>query len=113
MLEHESDIPLADRVGERVLAIELNLALVRPVEARDDAKERRLARSGWAEQSEQFSRLDVEIDIAERGERSEAFRGIDNGDTHGINPWRLLLRVRLSQSGSRARAAPAARRPRR
>src|SRR5262249_18521838 len=62
MLEHESDVALAHRARQRILAVELHLALVRPFEAGDDAQERRLARARWPEQRQELARAHLELD---------------------------------------------------
>ena len=86
MLEHEADIALADAVRQRVLAVELHLALVGPFEARDDAQQRGLARAGRPEQRDQLARADVELDLLERGEVAEALGDVADGDLHRFNP---------------------------
>jgi hypothetical protein len=50
VLEHETDMALADAAGEGILAVELNFALVRPIEAGDDAQQRGLAGARGSEQ---------------------------------------------------------------
>ncbi len=90
MLEHEADIALADAVRQRILAVELHLAFVRPLEARDDAQQRRLARTGRTEQRDQFAGADIELDLVERGEIAEAL-----GDVEDRDPHRLFLRGAL------------------
>ena len=97
MLEHEADMALADAAGKRIHAVELHLAVVRPVEPGDNAQQRGLARSGRAEQRQELAGVDLQIDPVQRREVAEPFADIDRGDLHGDilrrggiqeSPWR-------------------------
>ncbi len=82
MLEHETDMALADAAHERVLAVEADLTFVGPVEAGDDAQHRGLARARGAEQRHELARGDLEIDMVERGEGAEASGHVVQRDLH-------------------------------
>jgi hypothetical protein len=43
VLEHEADLPFAGAANERILAVEIDLARVGPVEPCDDPQQRGLA----------------------------------------------------------------------
>ncbi len=58
MLEHEADMALARALRQRVLAVEGDLAGIRPVETGDDPQQRGLARAGRAEQRQQLAVVD-------------------------------------------------------
>ena len=66
MLEHESDMALAGAAGERIFAVERNLAGIRPVEPRDDPQQRGLARARRPQQRQQFAVGDLQVDAVER-----------------------------------------------
>ena len=82
MLEHESDMALAGAAGERVFAVERNLAGIRPVEPGDDPQQRGLARARRPEQRQQFAVGDLQIDAVERGERAELLHDILDFNRH-------------------------------
>ena len=93
-----------ERVARRAqlhgLAVQLERPLVRAVEARDDVRERALARAVLAEQRVHLAGVDLEIDAGVRDDAGEALRdapqrhrGSRSGDAAGvvhartISPW--------------------------
>src|SRR5258705_809011 len=108
ILEHETDVALAYATRQRILTVEMHFALVGPVQAGDDTKQRGLARAGWTEQCDQFARVNVEIDVVEGGEGPEAPGHLVQGDLHQFTPLRRGLPASLWQRASPAPAAPAA-----
>ncbi len=91
MLEHEADAALAGAARQCVLAVEADLAAVRPVEAGDDAQQRRLAGARRAEQRQQLAVCDLQIDAVERRET-------------GRTAWRCCWTSMLIGSSSRPAA---------
>ena len=75
VLVHHPD-PVLDRVGGRVqddrLALEEDLALVRPVEPVDDVHQRRLAGAVLAEQGVHLAAAELEVDAVVRDDAGEA-----------------------------------------
>ncbi len=82
VLEDEPDAALLRGERGRVLAGEQDLAAVRPLEARDDPEQRRLARPGGAEQRGQRPAFDLDRDIVERLEVTEALRDVADLNAH-------------------------------
>ena len=82
MLEHEPDMTLAGAVGQRVLAIERNVARIGPVEAGDDPQQRGLARTGRPEQRQQFAIADPQVDMIERGKAAEFLHDVPDFNRH-------------------------------
>ena len=82
VLEHESDMALAGAVGERVLAVERNLAGIGPVQPGDDPQQRGLARARRPEQRQQLAVGDLEIDVVERGKRAELLHDVPDFNRH-------------------------------
>ncbi len=63
VLEHRVDVPLVRRAIRDVGAVELHLACVGALEARDDPERRRLPGARRAEKREELSAPDLEIDV--------------------------------------------------
>ena len=82
VLEHESDMALAGSAGERILAVERNLAGVGPIQPGDDAQQRGLARTRRPEQRQQFAIGDLQIDAVERGKCAESLDDIFDFNRH-------------------------------
>src|SRR5581483_6715920 len=82
MLEHEADAPSLHRQPRRVFFAELDLTGVDALETCDRAQQRGLARSRRAEQRDQLAGSDVEIDVAQGAERSEALAHVPDMDVH-------------------------------
>ena len=61
---------------QRILAVERNLAGVRPIQPRDDPQQRGLARTRRPEQRQQFAIVDLQIDVVERGKGAEFLHDI-------------------------------------
>ena len=71
MLEHESDVAFLHRKARDVVVAEDHLAAVGKLEAGDEAQERGLAGPRRPEQRQQFSRTDIEADVAQHVRRVE------------------------------------------
>ena len=82
MLEHEADMALAGAARERILAVEGDLAGIRPVEAGDDPQQRGLAGARRPEQRQQLAVADLQIDIVERGELAEFLDDVFDFNRH-------------------------------
>ena len=102
VLEDEADLPLADRLVGRVLAVKVDRALIGRLQPGDDAQQRGLARSRGAEQRHQLAARDVETHVVERDEVAERLAQVADLDAHAA----ILSR---SDVGVRERP-PAARR---
>src|SRR5690606_29129182 len=98
------DRPVIGRHTGHVLAVDLDAAGGRGLEARQHAQQRRLARTGTAEQTEQLGLEDIERHVV-HGEDVTEFLGdipdADKGCRFLVAPWpriggQLLLRLRLS-----------------
>jgi hypothetical protein len=94
VLEHEPDVPLLGRQPGRVVALDLDGALIRQLEPRDDPQQRRLATAAGAEQRGQLTGRDLQVDVGERDEVAEALADATNVDAHcsslligGSPPW--------------------------
>ena len=73
MLEHEAYLALTYRAAGDVFAVKKDFAAVLEFETGHDAQQRRLARAGWAEQGDEFTRLDLQVNAMKRGEVAEGF----------------------------------------
>jgi hypothetical protein len=82
VLEDEADAALLRRDSGRVVPEDDDLALVRLLEPRDHAEQRRLAASARPQERGEGTRLDVERDVLERGEVVEALRDTLDDDGH-------------------------------
>ena len=86
VLVHHAD-PRVERVTRRVeanlLAVELDLALVLPVEAGEDVREGGLARSVLAEQRVHLPFGRLEADVVVRDDAGEALRDPDHAHRRG------------------------------
>ena len=63
-LEHHADVALPRRQARDVVAADQNAPAIGPVEAGDEAQQRRLPAAGRAEKGEELAGLDREIDVA-------------------------------------------------
>ena len=80
-LEHHADVaPVRGHVLHR-LAVEQDAAFVQRHEAGDGAQERRLARTGGPEQTEELAVADLEAHRVQRPERAVEFRRALDADT--------------------------------
>ena len=104
MLEDEADTALAHRQARGVLVIEQQPAGCRRLEARDQAQQRGLARAGGAEQCQQLTGLDNEIEAVDCQDIAEGLAqtlGADRGggaaprDVSVAGWWRARLRVAI------------------
>src|ERR1700731_3403067 len=82
MLEHKTDLALADADRAGVLAMEQHLAGVRSLQPRDYPQQRRLARSRKPQQRDQLAGFDMQVDIVNRDEVAELFADVLELDTH-------------------------------
>ena len=103
VLVHHPDSALqgvAGRAQRHRLAMQLERALVRPVQTRDDVGQRALAGAVLAQQRVHLAGVDLEVDVGVRDHAGEALRdapqrhrGHARGDTAGvahertISPW--------------------------
>ena len=71
-LEHHVDRPPVGRHAGKVRAVEQDAALVRRLEAGEQAQQRGLAAAGGTEQREELALVDVERQAVDRGEVAEA-----------------------------------------
>ena len=86
VLEHEADVAaLSGQVG-RVMALDLDAAVVGALQAGDDAQQGRLATATWPEQRGEFAGRDAQIDVLKRDEVTELL--VDAGDlnAHSSEP---------------------------
>src|SRR5262249_46592763 len=98
VLEDEADAAMAHVAHRGVLAFEQDLAAVRPLQARDDAQEARLARARGPEQRYELARGHGEAHVVHRDERPEGLRDPANLNGHGS--------LRLPRRPPPSRAAP-------
>jgi len=80
-------------VGDDAVA-DPHLALVRGLEAGDEAQERRLAAAGGAEQRHELTALDAEVGVSHRGHGAEALRDPVDAD-HPAAHVRTTLQQRF------------------
>ena len=82
LLEHEADAAIRDRLVGNIHAVECDRAAVGEFQPGDDPQQGRLSRARRPQQSEEFPRPRLKIDVAERSEAAEAFRDAGYGDAH-------------------------------
>ena len=82
VLEHEPDLALAHRLGGRVLAVEVDRALIGRLQPGDDPEQRGLARSGGPEQRHQLAARHVEAHVVEGDEVAERLAQMADLDAH-------------------------------
>ena len=92
VLEHESDMTLAGAMSQRILTVDPHFPGVGPVEACNDPQQRRLARTGWTKQRQQFALADLQIDIVERCKRAEFLDDVFDFNGHLDRPLGFVLR---------------------
>ena len=90
VLEHGVDVALVGRHAFGGFAEDLDMALVRLLEAGNEAQAGRLARARRAEHGEEFAFHDVEGDAIDGADRAEVAGDVDesNGRRHGAAPSR-------------------------
>jgi hypothetical protein len=89
MLKNEPDPALVQRQGAAVAAINFHGSIVGKFKARQDAKQRGLAGTGWAQQSDELFVLDLKIDAIEHGQMLEALGQILHRDFQwGCSLWK-------------------------
>jgi hypothetical protein len=90
VLEHEAHPALLHGGPRGVLLAEEHRAFGRRFEAGEDAKQRRLAGAGGAEQRQELAGADVEVDAVQRREARELLGDLANLDVHGnaSGQWR-------------------------
>jgi hypothetical protein len=74
----ESRDPISRGSGQVVLALEEDMALLRPIEAADAIEDRSLAGAVRTDNGPNFARQHVETDLAERGIPSKMERDVVN-----------------------------------
>src|ERR1700733_3081916 len=82
VLKDETDVPVACRLIGDILAVELHGAAIGEFESSDDAEQRGLARSRWAEQRHELAVGNFQIDVVERLELTEVLANAANVDAH-------------------------------
>ena len=82
VLKHEADLALTHMHIGGVFTAEVNAAGVRGFQPGNDAQQRGLAAARGPEQRDQFARIDVETDIAERLEIAEILADVADFDAH-------------------------------
>ena len=82
VLEDEPDLALADRLGGRVLAVEVDRAPIGRLQPGDDAEQRGLARSRGTEQGHQLAARHVEAHVVEGDEVAERLAQMTDLDAH-------------------------------
>ncbi len=82
VLEHEADIALLDGLFRGIGIAKEYLAGGGHFQARNEPQQRGLARAGWPQQRDQFTRTDIERDIVECGETVEFLAHIDYANVH-------------------------------
>ena len=82
MLEDEADLALAHRLSGRVLAVEVDRALIRRLQAGDDPQQRGLAGARGAEQRDQLAAGHVEAHVVEGDEVAECLAQVADLDAH-------------------------------
>src|ERR1019366_3906648 len=89
MLKGETGLALAGGNHGHVLAVKQNLRVtgIGELQPGDDAEQRRLARTGWAEQRDEFAGLDLQVHAIERGELAEFFADIADFNTDAFNQF--------------------------
>src|SRR5271155_3931101 len=105
VLEHKSDLSIANRPQRRVTAVEQYLALVGPIEAGDDAQQRGLAAARGTEQCDQCARRHVQVDVLDRGEFAELLGYTAQSDAHEFSLQRAR-RAACRNSGCRHSKKP-------
>ena len=70
-LEHHGDVPVLRRQSGHVVAVDVDAAGRRALQAGDDAQQRRFAAARSAEQADEFARLDIERDAVQHGHLAE------------------------------------------
>ena len=83
MLEDESDAAIPRIAPCRVVSVEQHRSRVGPLEAGNDAQERRLAGARRSQQRQQLALLHGEADVVQRGELPELLREAADFDAHG------------------------------
>ncbi len=79
-LEDDVERPLLRRRMRDVAPVEQHLALIGRLKAGENTEQRGLAAAARSEQAEERARVDVQVDVAERGDAAKTFRNADNVD---------------------------------
>src|SRR5258706_16258542 len=91
VLEHHADLPLVRRQPAHDALAEANLPGVGLVEAGEQTEQRRLAAARGAEQGEQLSVCDRELDAIHGRHCAEALHDPRDGDPHESTEWRRAV----------------------
>ncbi len=100
VLEHRVDVALVRRGLRHVHAVQQDLPLGRPLEARDHPQARGLAAARRAEQREELAGRHLQVDPGDRGEIAEALHQIDELYLSSGHRPRSILRGRVNGSSS-------------
>jgi hypothetical protein len=80
VLEHHADVALVGRQALDALAVDFDGAAAGGFKARQQHQRRGLARSGWAQQGEELSWRNVEIEVGHRCKRIVCLADIPEAD---------------------------------
>src|SRR5262249_6867675 len=105
----EAHAALLGRHAGDVAALDRDRARVRLLEPGDHAQQRRLAAAARAEERRQLPARHRQRDVVERGERAEALRDVEDGDSHQLVSFGLstviAIRTTTAMTASSADAA--------
>ena len=101
MLEDEADVAFAQAQPGRVVVAEHHVAAVRVQQPCDDPQQRGLAGAGGAEQRDEFSRCDVQVDVVQRRDAGVVLGELSDVKVH--DGCRLWVWVGMSTRVSRMR----------
>ncbi len=93
VLEHEADLPFTRMRVRRIFAVEADRAGIRYLQPRDDAQQRRLARTGGPEKCDELAGRNLQVDMVDRRETAEALDHAGQLNAHvGLSPaqWTSL-----------------------
>src|SRR3954466_2565882 len=111
MLKDEADPSVPHLSPRGVLAVKENRSGVGHFQPRDHPQQCCLARAGWSQECHQLTRVDIEADSLEGGERAKALRYFADLNAHDLWPActiRLTARVTSARNVKRDAEANAA-----
>ena len=104
VLEHDRDVPVPRIDVRDALAVEVDVALVRPLETDDRSQQRGLAGTGGAEDREELPVRDLQADSLQRGDGAEALGDLVESDRcHQRTAEPLARSKKRRNSGSKTR----------
>src|SRR5206468_10249182 len=84
VLEDEPDVAVLHRGVGHVLVLIQDRTSIGHLQAGDDAEQRRLSGSGWAEEGDKRPARDLEAHVLERAKTPEALAHLLDGDAHWV-----------------------------